>query len=341
MNMKRLAFLLPTLCLLHTVAVAAWAQRHDAGLNLTEQSFAYGGDLDALYHFASSSETTPSKSTNDLHVLVKNGKFRMSFMAQGMQFDTIITKDRTLSQQGDVKYNFNKPHPESLTGMPPLPINFESFSFLKVKPESYYILQAGSTHGMVQTNTSGKIPDGTFFDRSYFPAEVALTAKDGLPVVTEIRLGDTANPLRTYRYSEHRKLGSVWLPGRIECQYFKTTPPVTYVYTLKSLRTTVAAASFDYDRTLKKDDLVQSDNGKSVASFAYDPARSLEDQHAAAAAKEKRTDDELAQEQKQRRYNSSTLLIILGVGLTLLWYVRRRMNRGREEAPHPGDRAGV
>ena len=340
MNIKRLAFLLPVLCIIQNVTISAWAQRQD-GLNITDQSFAYSGDLDALYMISSSIATAPSKKPNVLHVMIKNGKFRMSFTGNDITFDTIVTKDRTLSQQGGIKYNFNKSHPESLIGMPPLPVNFESFKFLKVKPESFYILQAGSSYGLAKPDASGKNTSIPASDRSYFSAEAALTLKDSLPLVTEIWVGNKADPLRTYRYSAHQKIGGVWLPGRIECQSFFTVPPAAIVYTLKSLHTAVGLEKFDYDRALKKGDLVQSDNGKSVASFTFDPTQSLEEQHGAAAASAKRIDDEVSSEQKQRRYNSSTLLLILGVGLMLFWYVRRRMNRAGSETPYSGEQTGV
>jgi hypothetical protein len=341
MNMKRLAFLFPILCMLYNGAVPAWAQSHDAGLNLTEQSFTYNGNFDAVYQLAVEIAPVSPKSTNSLHVQVMNGDFRMSFKADGVQYDTIITKDRTLSQQGDIKYNFNKPSPESLVGMPPLPVNFESFSFLKVKHEGYYILQAGASHGLAQNGNSGKIPGSTLSDRLYFPADVALTMKDGLPVVNDIWVGGKSDPLWAYRYSEHRKLGNVWMPGRIECHSYSTSPPVISVYTLKSLHMTVAPETFDYNRALKKGNLVQSDNGKSVISFSYDPKRSLEQQHEVAWAAEQKNKNALANEQKQRRYNSSTMLIILGVGLIVFWYARRRMNRMREQTPRSGKHVGI
>lgn len=339
MNMKSLGVLLSILCIFQTAAVSAGAQRRDAGLDLTEQSFAYSGDLDAVYEFTVSSDPVSPKSTNTLHMLVKNGDFRVSFKAYGLTMDTIVTKGRTLSQQGSVKYNFNKPHPDSLFGMPALPVNFAAFDFLKVKPDGYYLLQAGSSQGL--STADAKIPAGTFFDRNYFAANVDVIAKDGLPQVRAISVGSKAFPLQAYRFSDHRKVGHVWIPGRIEWRVLSSSPPVTYVYTLKSLHTTAAAETLNYDRALKKGDLVQSDNGKSVISFTYDPSRSLEEQHAVAWTAEQKIASAVANEQKQRRYNSSILLTILGLGLLLFWYVRRRMNRAGNETPYSGEQTGV
>ncbi len=325
MYIKLYALLL--LNFLFAIPVFAWGQRHDGGQDLTEQSFTYGGALDVLYTIATKGDSSRSKNANEVHIRAKDGKFRLSLKVDGVRYDTIVTQNRTLSLQGSVKYNFDRPHPQSLVGTPPVPVNLEGVTLLRVRPESYYILQPGSTFGVATINTSGRDTSHTAIDRSFFPAEVALSIQEGQPVVSEIRIGDKSRPLRTFHYSEHKKLGNLWMPGRIECQYFTTSPPVTTIYTLKSMRPTADSDQFDIDAALKKGDLVQSDTGSSVASFQYDPGKSLTEQHSVAAARQKEIDDELAREQQQRRYNSSIMLVMVGAGLFLFWYARRRMNR--------------
>ena len=234
-----------------------------------------------------------------------------------MPMQTTLSEGSTFQQNGDVTFLFKKVELLPLHLMPPIAFNL-------------------GVYNPVGINDSHQLTYRQPWLRNTHPFGSIITyyLKDALPLVTKVVLGDENHPYATMDYSEHKRIGNVWLPTKITRTTWMSASYNPGDLTKSYLEEWVITDFSDQKTSipdpmnhLAKGALVQDDDGKSVVSFEYDPSKSIEDQHALALATQQALNDAPRQELKKRLMSSSSVLLIAGIALLGYWTWKRAKSR--------------
>ena len=254
--------------------------------------------------------------------MIYNGDQISIFISRGSSKDTPveradISSEHSFQSSGDVTMLHKKADTLPFVDMPPVPINMGKYNPLR------------------STTVDGK-SQLTFLEPwqndSQIPASsVISTLREGVSLVSSIRLGDAEHPYCTLDYSDHKRVGNVWVPLHIVKKMYASSSPQWNDLQLSSeAEWTITHYSRDVPtiddpmEALSKGSLVQDDDGKTTVSFSYDPAKSIESQHAIALSAKEAIEGTPKTETSKRLMTSSGLLIVAGVSLLIYWTIRKR-----------------